>query len=574
MAGTEKRSVKLLALKVEGYQIIRTVELDFAAWKSKGLIEIVGANGGGKSSVIEGLSMATGGVKAIKDKSLLEKGFKTEVKLMDGDNEIYMGMKVSEFSKGVKKGDPKFETFIYQKNKDGGINSEPTIDGKKVTASKYVEMLNTPLTFRMNELISKSQTEHKELITDLFAQELNSIGADELVASIKGKLEDRDRKRHDRDRLNGVMAAFEEEGHTEEGLRTLVHIDVDAIKAGISTLNVEKGVRQNNPQATRDSELAKIKEEGADVVAKIRELNSDLESKYTTDLTTYSKAKSKENIAFAPVNSVKASIESVDVPSDIKDQFKATLSQWKNMLSESVANIGEAPKEPVTIDFNSGKPDFPDACPPAFSHLQQDYVKVGSKYSAKKSEPLGDVDVSDIDAKIDIKNKEVEAAEHNNDTLARFTAWLEWTEAKAIYKAEVDVLYNLYTKIDTGVEGLVIAPNITDKCKLEIWLEYNGAHSSKVFKNTKNEYRRLYSYSESQKTIICALLQVARLNKKENPLRFIVIDHHNQTKDSKALLEKICIDNDLKILLAKTDDPELDKLQSDQIAIINGELLA
>ena len=151
-----------MTLEVNDHRIIKVAKLDFAKWKDNGVIEVIGDIGNGKSTLLESIAAATTGTNHIKDKSLLEKGFKSEVCLMDGHHKVYMGIKVSEYSRGKNKGESKFETYIYEYDKNGKVISEPTIDGVSASAKEYSEMLSTALTFRMADMFSENQTVHKK----------------------------------------------------------------------------------------------------------------------------------------------------------------------------------------------------------------------------------------------------------------------------------------------------------------------------------------------------------------------------------------------------------------------------
>ena len=88
-------------------------------------------------------------------------------------------------------------------------------DGEIFTAKEYSEMLSTSLTFHMDQLFSENQTIHRKLIENLYSDELKGLGSDELVEKIKEKKEDRDAKRHERDRAAATMEGFKEEQISE-----------------------------------------------------------------------------------------------------------------------------------------------------------------------------------------------------------------------------------------------------------------------------------------------------------------------------------------------------------------------
>ncbi len=102
-----------------------------------------------------------------------------ESQLIDGDIKLYAGVSVEEYSRGERKGDPKYEVFLYAKD-NNGKQYVPIIDGVAATASQYMSMLTTELTFSLPDLFSENQTTHRKLIERLFKPELDKLGAEAL----------------------------------------------------------------------------------------------------------------------------------------------------------------------------------------------------------------------------------------------------------------------------------------------------------------------------------------------------------------------------------------------------------
>ena len=128
--------------------------------------------------------------------------------------------------------------------------------------------------------------------------------------------------------------------------------------------------------------------------------------------------------------------------------------------------------------------------------------------------------------------------------------------------------YKLLISVDTGVDGLRIVPEENG----DIFLMYNGAYDPAYFNNTEKEYRKLSSYSGTQKPVICLLIQNYLLSKKPKALRYLFIDNVPVDNKTRALLEKICIELELSIFLNITGDYEKDSLTDGEILIENGEI--
>jgi hypothetical protein len=574
----EQKKVELLSFELKDYKIIRVVRLDFEKWKENQIVELVGEIGQGKSSITEGMSMALNGVDAIKDKDLLDLGFKSEVSLADGEHKLFLGMKVSEVTRGDRKGEKKFETFLYEKDIEGKIITSPVIDGKKYSAKEYCDMLSTPLTFRMPDLFSGNQTTHRKLIEDLFSEELGKLGVDEILTRIKTKKETRDNARHERDRAAATMESFTEGGYKEEDLAKLIEIPEKPIEEKISQLKIDKGVLTASPEKELEIELNKIIEKGRVVVEKIRainETNKAANDKAKEDWKKLEEAYEYDNEDWTLASSA---FNNLSMPKNYHTEFSLIFDKWRSEIRKQhdVYFNGKAPEDKKTLTITDGKLIITqeEEMPIEYAKLVLEYKAIGKGYLKKKNAGAIVPSTEDIDKKIEAAENELTAASFNNGLFNRFRLWKEWITASGEYDKEVDSLRKLYTKINTGVKGLVIVPGFTESGKLEIWMEYDGVQDAEFFMNKKKESRRLYEYSHSQRAVIGVFLQAARLDKKEKVLRLVVLDEATQTKKGKDLLEKLCIEKDLKLIITKTDDRiKQEDLGDGMVLIENGEVL-
>lgn len=564
-----QKEVKLISLEVKDYQIIRAVKLDFQKWKDTGVIEVIGDMGNGKSSLLEALAMATTGQDHVKDKSLLNMGFKTEVQLSDGDHNIFMGIKVSEFSKGKQKGEPKFETYLYEKDSEGNIDANPIIDGEKATASEYSKLLSTALTFKMSSLFSQDQTEHRKIIESLFSEELKDLGVDAILAEISSLREVRDFKRHERDRAGATMEAFTEMGLDEPQLNNVKYVPTEPITKQISDLEIEAGIMVSNPDKEKQIKLGEIAEKGRKVADSIRELNDILNSKYNSDVLAKEKSEQRYESAIKDLQPLKSLISS-EIPEEVKDILKSGLTKWESLIEKPVINQVE---KPLIIPIIDGKVNIPMDYDPKYNDMVQNYRNIQKEYIDVLNSTVS-VDTSEIDKKISKLKTDLSLANENNVLYDKFHKWVEWTKARIDYEGKIDELRALYGKIDTGVHGLIINPSIKDSGRVEMWMEYNGQHDVDLFKNKKKEYRRLFEYSKSQRAIVGVLLQAARLDKKPKALRLVVLDDYTQTESGKNLLHKVCTEKNLNLVISRTDDrTKITDLKSGQFLIENGEIL-
>lgn len=570
-----QKVVKLISFELKNYRIIRAVNIDFQKWKDVGVIEVIGDMGNGKSSLLEGLAMAITGTSQIKDKSLLDLGFKSEALLVDGDHKVYLAIKVTEISRGINKGSQKFESILYEKDEDGKIITNPIIDGKKATASEYTKMLNTTLTFRMSSLFSENQTVHSKLIEDLFSKELQALGVDEIVDEIKKLKADRDFKRHERDRVAASMEAFKEMNLDEEKLKRMGFKPTDEFEKQIIDLEVEKGLLSSNIEKKREEQLIAIERKARAVTDKIRDKNQNIFEKYEQNSNEYKKLKEKYEIDITPYHKVENIIDDTKIPPDWCKKFEDVLCGWEKEIEENNGeyfNFKEMGK-PTPVTVSNGVVNNPDNNP-AFKDLINEYNKLTSEYKELQNSGLEMPDKTVIDEKIANIRSKIKVLEHNNDIVSRYNKWKNWIESCGLYEKKIDELRKLYSKISTDVDGLSIVPSVTESGKLELWMEYDGSHDPELFYNKTHVSRRLYEYSKSQRAIVGVLLQAARLDKKEKALRLAVLDDYTQTKKGKELLEKICQEKNLKLVIAKTDDKyDIKKLNLGEIIMENGEIL-
>jgi len=137
----KQQQVHILGLRAQGYKSIEAVTLSPDLFTGK-LVRVTGDIGNGKTSLMELVQIALSGSDAIAKKDALKTGFLSEVQILDGEHKLFMGVRVRDIERGESKGQPKFETFLFEKDKDGK-QYVPVIDGRKATASDYMNMLHS-----------------------------------------------------------------------------------------------------------------------------------------------------------------------------------------------------------------------------------------------------------------------------------------------------------------------------------------------------------------------------------------------------------------------------------------------
>lgn len=564
----EQKQVKLIGLKVLDNNVIKAVELT-PDIMSKRLIQIVGESGNGKTTLVESLKTAIGGMNAVAKKDALAPGFLTEAQLTDGEIKIFVGVRKRELTKGERQGDSVVETFLYAKNDEGEMYT-PIIDGESATAAKYVKLLTTDLTFSMPALFTENQTVHRKLIESLFKEELDGLGADEVVARIMDCKQERDAARVMCSKTGAFMENFEREGLSEAHLQELSRVDVDKIEADIREAEIERDRILRPADAAYELECNKIREEyqtrlraaekayDAAVTAE-KDEKQRLKDEYAEAEKKYNEQEERKTKWAAYYENIKANAETFFYNTE-------ELAKVKEMI--------EARYKVIMSKFTLAKPELAAPAP----KFEGDVINTKAELDATKAEEallkLPEKAVPDtkaVDAKIADLKASKEKAERENELFDRYAKWCAWIEAKGKYEKELNTLRKMYERIDTGVEGLKIVPNATDTDKIEVWIMYDGRYDKDFFLNPNGESRYIFQYSSFQRSAIGVMLQAARLNLKPKALRLAIVDDVAFTQKGLAVLSKLCTDLDVQLITCRTDDIDRSQVKDGEVLMENGE---
>lgn len=583
----KQQQVHIIGLRAEGYKAIQTVLLTPDLFKEK-LVKVVGEIGNGKSSLMELLQIALSGSDAVAKKDALKTGFLSEVQILDGEHKLFMGARVREVSRGESKGQPIFETFLFEKDTNGKPYV-PVIDGRKATAGDYMDMLHTDITFNMPVLFSKNQTDHRKLIEGLFKDELAKLGIEAVLECI-----DQAKKRQDNTRAiceaNGAFkSTFEEEGWKVEDLALLKRIDIEQVRVAITEKEIEKDrilrdskaskdLAEQKAQSEWDALLRAIQEKVTAVTEQIRELNEKKEKEYAVKHTESEKWQAKFSEIQYDFSKTGDHIDGFPIEEMAKDAIKKIVSGQKSKQITALGVEPEVPTKPRIIAISGGIPQIMVDYDPEYNSMVNNRVTLLTEYKELQSQPLviaqeKEPDVTSIDEKILELVVRRNSAEKNNNLVARYGYWETWIEAKGLYEKEIDVLRKLYGKVNTGVSGMIISPEMTESGRVQIWLKYDGTYDPDFFGNKEKEPRYLFEYSNFQSSIIGLLLQASRLNMKDKVLRMAFIDDISVTKKSIEMISRVCDEFDLKLWTSfARDDYDLNDIPDGEIIVQNGEI--
>ena len=561
----EQKQVKILSFRAENHNIIKAVMLTPDILQHK-LVQLVGESGMGKSTLIEMLQTAVAGTDAIKKKSILEKGYLCQALLLDGDIQLYVGARVTEYQRGESTGEPKFETFLYAKDLNG-TEIIPIIDGIKATAGNYVKMLTTDLTFNMPALFTENQTEHRKLIESLFKPELDRLGADAVVARIVKAKTHRDGCRTLCQGSGSFMESFEREGFTQAQLDIVRKPDLKSIDDKLFQKKIEldrltngsadrRKLAEEKIRAERTAALQVIKDAGTELREKIRVDNEAKKTEYDRLKKEYDyliEARRKMDVDFSELI-LSLDILGVEAREKVLAIVNKDLSDQKSQMT---------PMEPVLSPPDLGLAELLQAKLDEYSYLS----------TAPLAEIIDEkIDTLDVEQEIKRIETEKAAAETTTDLYNRYQTWKNWIEAKGLYEKEVDVLRKMYASIDVGVEGMHIVPVETDSDRVEVWIQYNGCYDKEFFVNPNLESRFMFQYSSFQCSAIGVMLQAARLNLKPKALRLAIVDDVAFTSKGLAVLEKMCEDFNVQLITARTDDYDKTNIPEGEIIVEGGEV--
>lgn len=563
----EQNKVKLIGIRAENHGIIRAANLTPSILDKK-LIAITGETGNGKSTLLDLIKTSISGSDAIKKKDILEKGYLAEAQLLDGEINLFVGAKVTEYQKGESKGEPKFEIFLYSKD-ENGKQYTPIIDGVPCTASDYVKMLTTELTFSMPDLHSENQAVHRKLIEKLFKPELEALGADEVVERILKAKKIRDNARAIAQANGAFMSVFEEEGWDENKLSKLQAIDIKTIEDTILAKKLEKDRIENSSDDAYELAKVKIDKERSDALQKIKDEGLAIKEKIRID------NEAKEKAYQEALNIYNAVLEARDNKiSDCLDlRNRAAEVLGNSDAFKKVQEIVNAYQEEWVKNHNPIEPKIASPDQALAEALKNSYAQYKTLSDSTLNYPEKVVaDTTALSKEIQELEVKKEASEKTNAVYTRYQYWLSWVEAKGIYEKEIDTLRKLYASIDCGVKGMNIVPRETDSGKVEVWVMYNGEYDTEYFNNQNKEHRFMFEYSSFQRTIIGLMLQAARLNLKDKALRLAFVDDVAFTTRDLDVLRDISEKLDLNLIVAWTHEVDKNTLFDGQVMVDGGEV--
>ena len=564
----DQKVIKIVALKVnEQFGILQSFQCEFD--QNNNLIIIKGEVGSGKSTLQKSLSLGTYGSETLKyDKALYGK-IDQEVQLLDGDTPIFVGCKSND--KG------KLAYIIYTKDDNGKIVKDPVVDGVKLTPAEYLKSLQTALTWRMDDLTSQNPTVQKKLLLELYKTDLAKVGVifdksdEKYTESILGRLDaaedDRAQKDYQRKQVGGFAKHLEPMGidvdkpDTLPTRQDLTSLESDKNKLTFSLDNIdnEKNQKLGAIKLKSDGVYVRLREANE----KIAKENTELEATFQQKQTAYGDSRAWQERIESDLVSLK-NVGCLD-----EDGLQYLLKMVIDTVKLTEPALCE--QKPLVEFDDKGKcvtKELPENV--EVTNLLIELQSHKDSY-AKIQNQVDEQKVGEINKEIELVEGKITLAKENNKRCDAVDAFNEWREADRLV---VDLKREYAKKlesVDTGVDGLKIE-FLEAEGKLDIYLTYDGAYDPAYFGNKDKEYRKVSSYSGTQKPMICLLLQNYLLSKKPKAMRYLWIDNVPIDNKTKALLDKMGKELNLTIFVNITGDFKKEDLDTGDILIVGGEI--
>lgn len=563
------KQVKIIGLSVNSdVGVIKAHQLSFD--DNNKLIVFKGGVGEGKTTEQRILQLSTQGSKTLTDKNLYGE-IDSEVQLIDGEKNIWIACKGKE---------GKLTYVLYEKDDNGKVIKNPVIDGISATPAKYLEALQTELTWNMDKLTSENPTIQRDILLKLYQSQFIKLGVvfdkklpsykDSILGQLDAAKDERNRLDMIRKQKGGIKEDLIAQGFNPERPETIPALkNIEEVEAKIQAVEKEITILETKSDSAKEKELLELKNKGVEKVSEIIGLNSkkqaDYDSKYA-DWVKKSDDYTKKLEAANGVGSALMELVSLEVlKQDDFEEISRFIDAKLHLPKEAVK-----PVKPELIPTESGKvKEFDPSKYTDAGNVQliSELNKIYNEYFAKSKEEVKAPDLSSQKAKIENLKDEKQKAEVSNKIFDAVVSYEDW----AVQNAEVANLQEKYRKlllkVETGVEGLHIMDDNGN-----LFLMYDGSYSPEYFGNKNKELRKVSAYSGTQKPIICLLIQSYHLSLKPKAMRYMYIDNvpiDNKTRD---LLERVCEELDITVFLNLTGDFDRKNLASGEVLIEGGEV--
>lgn len=550
----KQKQVKIVGLSIEHqFGGLKAVDLTFN--DKNRLVVIKGEVGAGKTTLNRAMRLTTQGSGVLTDKNLYG-DIDVTAQLSDGDMSIFVGCRTDK--------NQSLSYFLYGVDKDGNKVKDVILDGQRATPANYLKSLQTALTWRLDELTSENPTVQRNILLELYKNELEAQGViydkkhPDYTKGIIHKIEiaknERSHKDMKRKEVGGIADDMTKKGIKFTDRRKLK--DVEKLQKTYNTIESKITLAETNLEQIRENKLDKIKLKGVETVSKIKTLN---------DKHVKSNQKSKSQ---------------TETISKIKELVFGLFETDDSEALNTFLNVEKLLPLPedllVEIEFDekgkilSKAKDFDKKS--VFYELLKEHKENRKKYDELK-DSKNKFDDNELKAELETALKALNDAKSYNKDSEAINSFHDWSDANEAVNDIKKDYYNKLTDIDTGVKGLYICTDQNNDEDENIYLMYDGSYDKKYFNNENKDLRKLSAYSGTQKPMICLLIQNYLLSKKNKTLPYLWIDDVPIDSKTRTLLEKMAKELDLWLFINWTGDFKASQLKDGEILIENGEIL-
>lgn len=553
------KEVTLLQLKAMNFGNMgaEVKSLDFEQFK-RGLIKIKGNAGHGKSTLQNAIKIGTSGRGIMNNPKRFGDKWATIIKLLDGETEVYIGAEKDTESDSVK-----YKLFEVVEPADGSPktrNITKDSEGRSITVNKYMESLQTEMTFGIKDFLSDSPSTHRNFMMKLFKHKLEGDDFKKVSGDLELATQIMDQNRAICQSNGAFKSSMEAEGIDVKDAATWDKISVSDIQSEVDELLIKKGSLESAAKLEYEQSLSSLRSRLKDIEVNISNANNSKREAYQEALNSYN-----------------ANYDTVKKAEDKLSELTEAILEFQLIVCEDDEH---GPKDSITnleryFQIFKENNSLPKPVEPEYIDLNGStgHRTLLSQIDALEAAGIQKQDTESIDNEILVLRNKIKSAEIHNQIVERIklnTKWLDSQEKVTVLRSK---LSKLYAEIDTGLPGLRMMPQFSDSGKMTLQTYYTGEYDPILFSNPDGEPRLLFSHSSTQIAMIGVLMQVAILKTKEKVFPYIFVDDVPMDSVAASHLERVALENDLYIITSLTGDYKQEELQQNEILVQGGELL-
>ena len=558
-----KKEVKIIGLSVnKSFGGLKATELKFN--EENRLTVVKGEVGSGKTTLNKALSLTTKGSKTLEDNNLYGE-IDLTAQLLDGEYKVFVNCKSDQ--------NGKLTHSIYTIDEHGNKLKDVVIDGQKLTPANYLKSLQTSLTWRLDELTSENPIVQRKILLELYASELEKKGVifdknhpkftESIIHKIEVAKNDRNYADMKRKEVGGIAEDLKAKGIDCESARELK--DVITLEQQIATAQSDVDYLHRNANQVHKSELNELKTKGLEINGKLKDFRDKI--KATNDvnreeLNLWEQGQRQKTEDLDKILDILESLESNNID-DVLKLIHSGLEVIKEPENKFLTQLEFNEKGQCT----SQPEDFKDE---EIKGLLKEYKYSKFEYSKKANQEDIIPDTTKQEEKITYLKDQLNSNYTWNKEAKAINSFHDWKEANEAVKDLKNDYYKKLTGIDTGVDGLHIS--LENAESENIFLMYNGAYDTEYFHNPEKELRKLSSYSDTQKPLICLLIQNYLLKQKGKSMPYLWIDKVPIDNKTRSLLNRMSEELDLWLFVSWTGDFEKANLVDGELLIENGDV--